>query len=201
MRHRDGNVAFLDLIFNSLLTFSGMFALAFLLISDTKDSKKIDWPAKFLIEMEWDKDSENDVDCYLEDPTYAVTYFSASDTGLNNLERDDLGKTNDFVETPDGRRIEYNVNREVVTIRNTIAGLYVCNAHMFARKDSSETPENVTMTLIQVNPYQVLVSKTLPLTVRGDEKTFFAFKLDGDGEIEEIMEDYEKRLTATVRRP
>ena len=48
-RNYHSNLAFLDLLFNTLLCFVALFAIALLIVSPTDDDKKVDVKAEFII--------------------------------------------------------------------------------------------------------------------------------------------------------
>ena len=91
------NTAFLDLLFCTLLLFTGLFTIAFILISPTKEDKKVDAKAEFIITVTWPKDFDDDVDTYCEDPSGHLVFFRRREDGLMHLDRDDLGKRNDTI--------------------------------------------------------------------------------------------------------
>lgn len=73
MKHRilgngEGQDAFTDLLFNSLLGFAFMFAIAFMLISDPSEGGKIDSKAEILISVRWPDQHPDDVDAIVESP-------------------------------------------------------------------------------------------------------------------------------------
>ena len=55
-----------------------------------------------------------------------------------NLEKDDLGISNDFTIDEYGNRQYVYVNREVVTIRGILAGQYQVAAHVYAMKPNPQ---------------------------------------------------------------
>ena len=67
MKHRilektESQSAFTDLLFNSLLGFAFMFAIAFMLISDPSEGGKIESKAEILISVRWPDKHPDDVD-------------------------------------------------------------------------------------------------------------------------------------------
>ena len=72
----------------------------------------------------------------------------------------------------------------VVSIRGKDPRIYTASVHLYALSgvfmERSES-EDVSIELIQVNPYKVLQTKKLTLTGRGDEKHVFAFEVSDDG--------------------
>ena len=59
---------FTDLLFNALLGFAFMFAVAFMLINNSEDSGRVDTKAEILISIQWPDNHPDDVDAVIEDP-------------------------------------------------------------------------------------------------------------------------------------
>lgn len=179
------NLPFLDMLFNTLLCFVGLFALASMLISAEKLKKNIDMKAVYLITVTWPDENTDDVDTYVEDPMGKLVFFRRREQGLMHLDRDDLGYENDHIETQFGR-IEFKGNREIVTLRGIIPGEYTVNVHMFAyrKNDGHETPVMVNLTRIE--PFSIVTQKEVILCKDGDEETAFRFTLDKDGNVTNI---------------
>ena len=110
-----------------------------------------------------------------------------------NLDRDDLGRANDTIETLNGEKILVRQNIEHVTIRGIIPGEYIVNVHLYRRSPRHEVLEEdyfenipVRVNVEKLNPYGVVYIKELLLTVKGEEKTVLRFTVDADGKITEI---------------
>jgi hypothetical protein len=191
------STAFLDILFNTLLCFAALFVFSFILISPEKKKNTVAVKADFMITVTWNKDIDDDVDTYVEDPAGNLVAFMRREQGLMHLDRDDLGHRNDTIDTPNGP-VEYRENREIVTLRGFIPGEYVVNVHMYMKRD--QKPTEVTVVLEKLNPYSVGMAKELVLTISGQEKTAFRFRLDNDGNIIEINE-LEKTLVTNVNSP
>ena len=199
MRYKGNNsVAFLDLLFNTLLCFVVLFAISFLLINPVQDNKKIDVKAEFLITVSWPKDLKDDVDVYVEDPLGNVIFFKRKEAGLMHLDRDDLGHKNDMISTSAG-------NREVVTLRGVYSGEYTVNIHMYSKNTEDDVP--VLIDIEKLNPYKKVLVKTVLLTKAGEEKTVCRIRIDSDKNVESInylfkklvrgspsLDDYRDRL-------
>jgi hypothetical protein len=178
------NTAFLDLLFNSLIGFVGLFFLAYILVNPkSEEEKKLDSKAEFVIIVTWDKDFDDDVDSYVQDPEGHLVSFKRREDGLMHLDRDDLGHRNDVIETQFGE-IKFEENREIVTIRGIIPGEYVVNVHMY--KKVTNEPVTVKVQLDKINSYSVVVQKEVNLDVTGAEKTAFRFVIDKDGSVADI---------------
>ena len=185
MRHYHAHLSFLDLLFNTLLCFAALFMLSFMLINPSKNDNNVKSKADFLITVTWPDERDNDVDTYVQDPQGNLVAFMRREEGLMHLDRDDLGKRNDVVQTPLGP-IEHQENKEIVTLRGHFPGEYIVNVHMY-RRNSMELETEVYVQLDKINPvFKTVVLKKIILQDSGDEKTAFRFVLDANGEVTEI---------------
>ena len=196
-RNYHTNLAFLDLLFNTLLCFAALFSLAFILINPSKKNKTVDAKAEFIITVIWPSDMDDDVDTYVEDPEGNLIAFNRREQGLMHLDRDDTGLSFDTISTSFGI-VEYKENREMVTIRGYVPGEYVVNVHMYTKREDKETP--VTIILEKINPYKVITGRNVVLKLRGDEKTAFRFTVDDEGKVIQTNQ-LEKGLAKRNPRP
>lgn len=183
-RYRN-SIGMTDMLFNMLLGFVFLFIIAFLLINPI--TKKSDAPkkAEFLIVIEWDEQLNDDIDLWVRDPSGNKVSFTNKAAGLMNLEKDDLGRSNDAVVMADGTIKYIMINREVVTIRGIVPGVYNAMAHVYARKlvaGKSITDKGfINVTVIKVNPYMEVYKGTVNYDTKGQELTLLNFKIDEDG--------------------
>ena len=196
-RNYHTNLAFLDLLFNTLLCFAALFSLAFILINPSKKNKNVDAKAEFIITVIWPSEMDDDVDTYVEDPEGNLIAFNRREQGLMHLDRDDTGLSFDTISTSFGL-VEYKENREMVTIRGYLPGEYVVNVHMYTKREDKETP--VTIILEKINPYKVVTGRNVVLKLRGDEKTAFRFTVDDEGKVIQTNQ-LEKGLAKRNPRP
>ena len=82
---------FTDHLFNALLGFAFMFAIAFMLINSSYESGNIDTKAEVLISVQWPDQHPDDVDAVVEDPQGGLVWYHNRDSGLMHLDRDDRG--------------------------------------------------------------------------------------------------------------
>ena len=196
-RNYHTNLAFLDLLFNTLLCFAALFSLAFILINPSKKNKTVDAKAEFIITVIWPSEMDDDVDTYVEDPEGNLIAFNRREQGLMHLDRDDTGISFDTIATDFGL-IEYKENREMVTIRGYVPGEYVVNVHMYTKREDKETP--VTIILEKINPYKVVTGRNVVLKIKGDEKTAFRFTVNDEGKVIQTNQ-LEKGLAKRNPRP
>jgi len=191
MRQYKSNLAFVDFLFILLLAFISMFILALILINPVTKKSEVERKAEFLITLEWDKESRDDVDIWVEDPLGKVVSFRNKTVDVMHLDKDDLGQINDTIRFPDGSTQVIHLNREVVTLRGWVAGEYTINAHMYNKRDRSHPsdansyghPTNVKVEMLRINPYKILFEEKFTLTHRGEEVTIRRVTLDKEGEI------------------
>ena len=191
MRKYQSNLAFVDFLFILLLAFISMFILALILINPVTKKSEVERKAEFLITLEWDKESRDDVDIWVEDPLGKVVSFRNKTADVMHLDKDDLGQLNDTIRFPDGTTQVIHLNREVVTLRGWVEGEYTINVHMYNKRDRTHPsdansyghPTNVKVEMLRINPYKILFEERFTLTHRGEEVTIRRVTLDKDGEI------------------
>ena len=112
-----------------------------------------------------------------------------------NLDRDDLGRSNDTVQLTTGKKVTVRRNVEHVTIRGIIPGEYIVNVHLYRRVPRSEVLETdyfdqipIIINIEKLNPYGLVYLKKVFLIRKGEEKTVVRFTVDEDGEITELNE-------------
>ena len=185
MSNRYGsNLSFNDVLFNALLGFVVLFVLALLLINPI--TKKSDIPAKaeILITLEWDDMASDDIDIWVQGPTGVPISFQNKNNGVMHLDRDDLGKSSDYMWI-DGERIVIRLNREVVSMRGIAPGDYYINLHVYS-KNSQSNPTKYTLTLLDVNPYREVYVMQGELTKRGEIVRLPGFTLDKEGVVTDV---------------
>jgi len=192
-----------DLLFNLLVGFVFLFVIAFLLINPP--TKKEDAPkkAEYLVIIEWDDYANDDVDLWVRDPNGTTVSFINRTGGLLNLEKDDLGSSNDRWQKPDGTTVTIPINREVITMRGIVPGRYQVAAHIYARKTQAYTKPGdkdkvsaksddsgtITATLVKINPYGEVYTTIRAYKSKGQVLSLFNFELDKNGKVILIDED------------
>ena len=203
MKHRilnngEGQDAFTDLLFNSLLGFAFMFAIAFMLISDPSDGGKIDSKAEILISVRWPDQHPDDVDAIVESPQGGLVWYHNRDTGLMHLDRDDRGIFADKMNV-NGATISNPINQETITIRALQSGEYVVNLlHYQANYDK---PLTVDVKVEKLNPEVELVYYgSHELKGVGDEQTAVRFSIDSKNNISDVNQIQKRLLTKALGR-
>ncbi len=151
--------------------------------------------AEFIITVSWPDQSADDVDTWVKDPAGNIVGFKMKDRGLMNLDRDDLGRSNDTITTTNGKKLYVRQNIEHITIRGIIPGEYVVNVHLYRRVPRNEVlDENyfevipVRVNVEKLNPYGVVYIKDVTLAIKGEEKTVLRFTVNEDGDVTDINE-------------
>ena len=201
MKHKvlikgDEQDVFTDLLFNALLGFAFMFAIAFMLINDSQDAGSIDTKAEVLKSIQWPDDHPDDVDAVVEDPQGGLVWYHNRDSGLMHLDRDDRGNLADKI-TSKGEVISNPINQETVTVRGLQSGEYVIN--LLHYKSNYQDPLPVTVKVEKLNPSVELIyyGEHFLMGV-GDEKTALRFIVDGQKNITDLNQFPKKLLTKAL---
>ena len=140
-----------------------------------------------MITMDWGKNSSDDLDLWLRMPNGDIVYFGKKDRGGANLERDDLGTTNDCYRFTDGKESCIYVNREVIMLRGLQEGEYQLKFVVYSiHLDYVGNP--VTLEVIDLNPYKIEFSKDFTYTTPKQNISVIRFTINADGDIESFSE-------------
>jgi|TARA_B110000971_G_scaffold208569_1_gene233819 hypothetical protein len=188
---------FTDLLFNTLLGFAFMFAIAFMLISTPEKAGDIESKAEILITIRWADKHPDDVDALVEDPQGGLVWYHNRDTGLMHLDRDDRGVFADNI-TINGVKVSNPINQETVTVRAAQPGEYVVN--LLHYKSNYSEPLPVTVKIEKLNPTVSMVYYgTHQLTGSGDEQTAVRFTLDAQGAVASTSQRPKTLITRAVK--
>ena len=197
-------IGFIDILFNILVGFAFLFIVAFLLIKPEAKREDFDRKAEFIVVMEWDKERQDDIDLYVQDPSNTIVHFRNARANFMHLDKDDLGKRNDTIMVNGVEKI-VKINREVVTIRGIVPGEYIVNVHYYS--DYSEhanvtrgpmSPLEVKVTVYKVNPYSEVWQGTKTFTRKGQEETFVRFTMDKNGGVKPSLSFLKRRMVSPL---
>lgn len=178
-RRHDEIDPFSDLLFNTLLAFVMLFAVALVVMNPKAKTGVIDAKAEFIITVTWPDLNPNDIDAWVQDPGGNLVWFRSREAGMMHLDRDDRGLANDTI-VINGQKVVNPLNQEVVTIRGFAPGEYTVNLHYYESHDGK--PVDVTVSVVKVNPRaEVVYYGTVTLARKGDEATAVRFTVDRDG--------------------
>ena len=187
---------FTDLLFNALLGFAFMFAIAFMLINSSDESGNIDTKAEVLISVQWPDEHPDDVDAVVEDPQGGLVWYHNRDSGLMHLDRDDRGNLADNINIS-GEVISNPINQETVTVRGLQSGEYVIN--LLHYNSNFKDPLPVTVKVEKLNPtVELIYYGEHFLNGVGDEKTALRFLVDGEKNIKSLNQMPKRLLTKAL---
>ena len=182
---------FTDLLFNALLGFAFMFAIAFMLINSSEETGNIRSKAEILISVQWPDDHPDDVDAIVEDPQGSLVWYHNRDSGLMHLDRDDRGNLADNLNI-NGEVVSNPINQETITVRGLQSGEYIIN--LLHYKSNFKEPLPVTVKVEKLNPSVELVYYGEHfLNGVGDEMTALRFYVDSQKNIS-VLNQIPKRL-------
>jgi hypothetical protein len=172
---------FSDLLFNTLLAFVLLFAVALIAMNPKAKTGIIDAKAEFIVTVTWPDLDPNDIDTWVQDPGGNLVWFRSREAGMMHLDRDDRGLANDTI-VIDGQQVVNPLNQEVVTIRGFVPGEYTVNLHYYDSRNGQSV--NASVSVVKVNPRaQVFYYGTVTLQRKGDEATAVRFSVDRRGSI------------------
>ena len=175
---------FSDLLFNTLLAFVMLFAIALLAMNPKAKTGVIDAKAEFIVTVTWPDGDPNDIDTWVQDPAGNLVWFRAREAGLMHLDRDDRGTANDTL-VINGQQVVNPLNQEVVTVRGYAPGEYTVNVFYYDTRNGR--PVDVTVSVVKVNPRaEVVYYGTVPLARKGDEATAVRFSVNRDGRVDGV---------------
>jgi hypothetical protein len=206
MKHKqyDFRTAYIDLLLNILTGIIFLFIMTTLLIQPKqKNDDGMKRNAQYIINAEWSKDIDCDVDMWVQDPAGRVVWFQEKDRGIMHIERDDLGFRNDIVYDISGNIIAENTeNKETWVLRGKESGTYTVNVHLYAcrieaRQLMVSDPVNlpVKLTLIRINPtVKTEHEESVSFKQVWQEITAFNFTLNNNGDVISINHDAKRLL-------
>ena len=206
-RKYSSNLSFVDLLFNLLVGFASLFFLAFLLINPVAEEGKIDPVTQFMVTLTWPDESVADIDLWIRGPDGMVVSFVNKEGGYMQLDRDDLGTSNDtyFV---DGEQVIVNRNLETITINAIVPGEYTISTFYYGggpvREETTGVitytyaPTSVEVSIMDMHPFRVNLTRKLDLLHRV-EQNVATFIIDDEGKIMDIRTDIKIPIVTSVK--
>jgi len=187
---------FTDLLFNALLGFAFMFAIAFMLINSSEETGNIRSNAEILISVQWPDEHPDDVDAIVEDPQGSLVWYHNRDSGLMHLDRDDRGNLADNLNI-NGEVVSNPINQETITVRGLQSGEYIIN--LLHYKSNFKEPLPVTVKVEKLNPSVELVYYGEHfLNGVGDEMTALRFYVDSQKNISDLSQIPKRLITKAL---
>ena len=187
---------FTDLLFNALLGFAFMFAIAFMLINSSEETGNTRSNAEILISVQWPDDHPDDVDAIVEDPQGSLVWYHNRDSGLMHLDRDDRGNLADNLNI-NGEVVSNPINQETITVRGLQSGEYIIN--LLHYKSNFKEPLPVTVKVEKLNPSVELVYYGEHfLNGVGDEMTALRFYVDSQKNISDLNQIPKRLITKAL---
>ena len=187
---------FTDLLFNALLGFAFMFAIAFMLINSSEETGNIRSNAEILISVQWPDEHPDDVDAIVEDPQGSLVWYHNRDSGLMHLDRDDRGNLADNLNI-NGEVVSNPINQETITVRGLQSGEYIIN--LLHYKSNFKEPLPVTVKVEKLNPSVELVYYGEHyLNGVGDEMTALRFYVDSQKNISDLNQIPKRLITKAL---
>lgn len=180
-------LGFVDLLLNLAVAFAFLFMLSQMLINVNKNKDSAaEREGAYIIEISWDNGMDADVDLWVLGPNNERSGFLSRDNQMMSLLRDDLGNTNDKYVNEKGQEVINPINREEVTIRTPLKGVYVVNIHYFRNPLEGKQIVTVRAQIKRIKENTVISERTITMNQMGEEKTLFYFELNEAKELTHI---------------
>lgn len=175
-------LAIFDILMNLLLSNHNAYIIELLKL------KGLDQGVAYIVEVKWSDESDADIDVYVRDPYGSFVCYSQLRMGFMHLDQDDRGIITDEVVGPNGEVRVLRKNREEVSIRQFIPGLYVVNVHMYAGRE----PTKVTVNIYDGRSGDTIkmLTRDVVLKTVGEDTTAFQFRLNEEGMLMETSFRY-----------
>jgi hypothetical protein len=185
-----------------LMVFLAMIVLSVIAKKKAEDGN-IRKKAEYMATIEWNKERDDAIDCdidmWVRNPEGQIVFWRSRENALMNVERDDLGKRNDFLKLPTGETILNPEDKEYWYLRGIVAGEYTINVHAYTcmidgnyvsfEKRPLNKPLKVLVQLIRLNPKMELAAmKEVTIESMWQEKTAMNFTLDAAGNVSNITD-------------
>lgn len=180
---------FLDMVLSVCMMLTVMFILAMVQMNPSKKNGDIDLKAELTVSMEWDGNSDSDVDLLVHSPA-GLTFYGNRDNKGVSLERDDLGTMSDRIQLADGSTEVIKDNWERTTVRKLTPGSYDISVLMYKKRDA--LPQKVKIKVEALNPYRVIAVKEVELTVDSEEIPIISFGVAPGGKIIDIIPGFRR---------
>lgn len=192
MKNNGFNLAFIDMLFNMLVGFVGLFILSFIHINPIAKKGKIDPVTEILITHTWNDESSIDMDIWVEGPLDTIIGYPRKEGGYMQLDRDDLGERNDtFVINGELQTVKRNI--ETVTINKIIPGDYYVNIHFFGPTTAINSVETSIIEIFDMHPFQMVFNGSVEAKFH-EEITVVAFSVDEQGNIFNVDTTVSKQI-------
>lgn len=179
------SIAFVDLLFNILVGFVFLFLVAFLLINPVSKKADIEKKAEFIVHLTWPDESADDIDLWVMGPNGDKIGFNNKESGVINLERDDLGQSNDIMMI-NGKSVIIKKNEEVIAIRGIMPGTYHISVHFYNKFRVPGDAVPITVTLLKLNPYREIHSERKIIKREGEIVNFIRFEVHESGNVQYV---------------
>jgi hypothetical protein len=176
--------AFVDLIFNLAMVFLMIFIIAYMMINPPAKKSDFVRKAEYIIELEWDSESLDDIDLHIRDPRGRFVWFSHKRDDFIHLDLDDVGLAGDFITDEYGNKKVVYINREIATIRGILSGNYIINIHSYTKRDSK--PTYAIVKVFKVNPFEEVVIREFIIETQDQENTVVSFTINPDGSFQNL---------------
>lgn len=171
MMNKPTSIAYIDFLTVIMVFFMVCFVIVFADRKINETEGNFVQKAEFIITLDWNDGSPNDVDLWVQTPSGEVVFFKNKMVGSTFLDVDDVG----------GGGRDFPSRREIITIRGKEAGTYTVNVVMW--QNYLQKPEPIRVVVTKINPYKDIFDKKIVMLDTKSETTIGSFTLDDNNNI------------------
>jgi hypothetical protein len=177
----------------------------------TPKAKGVEMKAEILATIEWDVNTDADVDIHMMPPSHKPVFYGSRDVGCATLDRDNRGFLDSVITLADGSQTKVESDKETIAIRcvepgryDLAANLYEYRINHFGASSRRDLGLRVHVEILALNPQvRVLFAKDIVLDYVGQTINWASFDMSRDGSIAlvdpplaPVTSAYQKRLDA-----
>jgi len=185
-----------------------VLAVVVVAVNPPQQARGVEMKAEMLATIEWDVNTDADVDIHMMSPSHKPVFYGSRDVGCATLDRDSRGFLDNLIALADGSQTKVQSDKETIAIRCLEHGHYDIAANLYAYRvnsidqvDRKDLGLKVHVEILGLNPsVRVLFAKDIALDRVGETVNWASFDLDRSGHVT-LVDPPLTPITASYQRP
>ena len=168
-----------------------VLAVVVVAVNPPQQARGVEMKAEMLATIEWDVNTDADVDIHMMSPSHKPVFYGSRDVGCATLDRDSRGFLDNLIALADGSQTKVQSDKETIAIRCLEPGHYDLAANLYAYRvnsidqvDRKDLGLKVHVEILGLNPsVRVLFAKEIALDRVGETVNWASFDMDRSGHV------------------
>ena len=168
-----------------------VLAVVVVAVNPPQQARGVEMKAEMLATIEWDVNTDADVDIHMMTPSHQPVFYGSRDVGCSNLDHDDRGFLDSVITLDDGSQVRKENAKETISIRCVEPGHYDLAANLYAYRtnglnqtQSKDLGLKVHVETVGLNPsVRVLYANDIVLDRVGQTVNWASFDMDRQGRV------------------